>query len=546
MYVSSRIGGVFRSDDGGRVVSPGHRRARRRPTSSAIAVSPQSPDIGAGRRFDPGLLPDAPTAARPGRRSPDFEPRCRRSRSSRGTGRGVAGDRRGRIRISDDDGATWTDRVAGVGAPIYGARVVDRRRAGDGVRRRPQRAPAALRRRWLDLRAGGPRAARPTRSAGIATVARLRPRPHALGVAGRARRLPVDRRRRDLGPHVAGPHDGHAGPRRAGRRVPRHRGRAGSARHRAVRGRRSTACSTRTTAARRGTSRRPSSTSSSGLDVSPDYARRPHRRGRGLREGRVPLHRCRRALAPDRPRPLREARRREQVRHRSGGCTTSRSRPTTRHDHTMFSAGWTAFLKSTDRGATGRRSRSDPAGTPLLRQYVLGIAPDYANRHELYLGTRQGDVLPIGARRRTPAAGLGSARRARVPLVRASTRSDDGTIFAGTVNGVMRSDDRGATWTRDGPDGRVDSSRSRRIRAATARCWPARRTASSCRATAASPWQPVALPAPGKVEALAVSPDFPSGRHRAPQRRAARGCSGRPTTGARSRATGADLIGDGT
>ena len=122
-------------------------------------------------------------------------------------------------------------------------------------------------------------------------------------------------------------------------------------------------------------------------------------------------------------------------------------------DHTIFSAGWTAFLKSTDRGGTWRIIQVGPRPAQQeLRQYVLGIAPDYERRHELFLGTRQGDVFRSGRAGApdswTRVGSVGSRLRSF-----AFAPSDDGTIFAGTVNGVMRSDDRGATWTRTGPPG---------------------------------------------------------------------------------------------
>lgn len=208
-------------------------------------------------------------------------------------------------------------------------------------------------------------------------------------------------------------------------------------------------------------------------------------------------------------------------------------------DHTIFSAGWTAFLKTTDRGATwvpiqvGLR----PA-QPLLRQYVLGIAPGYGRRHELYLGTRQGEVF-----RSARAGDAGSWTKVGNAGSRVRSFAFDpagGTIFAGTVNGVVRSDDRAATWTRTGPAGEsiVAISPQYAHDGTVLAGIPDGLLVSRDRGRS---WQPVRLPAAGKVEALALSPAYGSD-HTVLVSLAGSGFF-RSTNGARSfAAVGSDLV----
>lgn len=121
------------------------------------------------------------------------------------------------------------------------------------------------------------------------------------------------------------------------------------------------------------------------------------------------------------------------------------------HDRTIFSAGWTVFLKSTNRGRSWQLIHVTDPPQQVLRQFVLGVAPDYDRRHELYLGTRQGDVFR-SARAGDPGswelAGNVGARVRSFAFDPAGT-----TIFVGTAAGVSRSDDRGATWTPTGLQG---------------------------------------------------------------------------------------------
>src|SRR5262249_19645438 len=62
-------------------------------------------------------------------------------------------------------------------------------------------------------------------------------------------------------------------------------------------------------------------------------------------------------------------------------------------DGTIFSATWTAFLKSTDRGRSWSTINVARVSTEnQLRQFVIGISPDYKTDHTIFLGTRQGDI----------------------------------------------------------------------------------------------------------------------------------------------------------
>ncbi|MBK5288782.1 MAG: hypothetical protein JJE46_09970, partial [Acidimicrobiia bacterium] len=179
-------------------------------------------------------------------------------------------------------------------------------------------------------------------------------------------------------------------------------------------------------------------------------------------------------------------------------------------DRAIFSAGWTAFLKSTDRGRTWLPIQVGPKPPqPLLRQFVLGVTPDYSRSHELFLATRQGDVFKSehsGDAESWSKVGNAGSRLRSFAFDPAS--GDGATIFAGTVNGVVRSDDRGETWTRTGPDGESmvaispDYASDGTVLAGTASgLFVSRDRAAS--------WQPVPT-VTGHVEALAVSPAYGS------------------------------------
>lgn len=181
-------------------------------------------------------------------------------------------------------------------------------------------------------------------------------------------------------------------------------------------------------------------------------------------------------------------------------------------DRTLFSAGWTAFLKSTDRGRSWSVIQvGPPPSQPLLRQYVLGVAPDYPTRHELYLGTRQGDIFRSEqAGDRDSWSKIGNAG-SRVRSFVFDPSGESGSMFAGTAAGVMRSNDRGATWGRIGPAGETNLAISPAYEADGTVLAGTDDGLYVSRDRGQS-WPRVALPAPGKVEALAVSPAFPTDR----------------------------------
>lgn len=124
-------------------------------------------------------------------------------------------------------------------------------------------------------------------------------------------------------------------------------------------------------------------------------------------------------------------------------------------DHQIFTATWTQFVKSTDGGRTWK---GVTVGTPPpdtdLRQFVIGVSPAYAKDRTIYLGTRQGQLYRStsggAARSWTTAARLGAWIRT---LGFSPAFATDRTMFAGTEHGVMVSTDAGTHWTRTGPDG---------------------------------------------------------------------------------------------
>jgi photosystem II stability/assembly factor-like uncharacterized protein len=68
-------------------------------------------------------------------------------------------------------------------------------------------------------------------------------------------------------------------------------------------------------------------------------------------------------------------------------------------DRTIFSASWTAFLRSTDSGDNWETIRVNPESPASeLQQFVLGVSPAYSSDHTLYLGTRVGDLYRSASR----------------------------------------------------------------------------------------------------------------------------------------------------
>jgi photosystem II stability/assembly factor-like uncharacterized protein len=124
-------------------------------------------------------------------------------------------------------------------------------------------------------------------------------------------------------------------------------------------------------------------------------------------------------------------------------------------DHTILTATWDKFVKSTDGGKTWTQvvvAPPPPGATVNLRQYVIGVSPRFTSDHTIYLGTQQGEIYRStkgGAPKSwTTAAKLSSRVRS---LVLTPTFAKDHTLFAGTVKGVFTSADGGETWTPTGP-----------------------------------------------------------------------------------------------
>ena len=500
MYVSSRVGGVFRSDDGGRAF---HQVVGNLASSdiSAIAVSPRSPDTVLAGGSIQGFFRTAD-----GGRSWTTVPGIARVPAVMfvpQTGRAVVGDGAGRIRISDDGGATWTLASPGAGASI-----------------------SAL--------AASTGAAPPTVFAGDTAGHLLRSTDGGSSFSPIASGLPTDQiSGLATSPDYDRDHTVWASLANHGVYRSTDRGQTWTRTSRGLstdiqahvvkvaefRGISAAAGAHGTELYQAGfdglfhsedggatwTESQTLVDFVTGLDVSPEYA---HDRtvaaatyvkgaylstDSGTRWSPIDHGLYEKPGAGNKYATIR----------RLHNITFS---PDYGNDHTLFSAGWTAFLRSTDAGASWQPILvTKPA--PLLRQYVLGVAPDYSKRHELYLGTRQGDVY-----RSEDAGAQGSwSRVGALPArVRSFAFDPSGpTIFAGTIDGVFRSGDRGATWKASGPtgeslvaispgyatDGTIFSGSGQDLFVSRDR---------------GESWQKVALPATGRVEAVAVSPAYPS------------------------------------
>lgn len=128
--------------------------------------------------------------------------------------------------------------------------------------------------------------------------------------------------------------------------------------------------------------------------------------------------------------------------------------PDYRSDHTIFTATWTKFVKSVDGGRTWKSVVvAPPPPETELRQFVIAASPAYGRDHTIFLGTRQGDLYRStrggDAGSWTTAAKLGGWIRS---LAISPAYESDRTMFAGTDLGVMQSTDGGQSWTRTGPD----------------------------------------------------------------------------------------------
>ena len=155
------------------------------------------------------------------------------------------------------------------------------------------------------------------------------------------------------------------------------------------------------------------------------------------------------------------------------------------NDHTIFTATWNKFAKSTDGGRTWTLTvvAPKPKREANLQQYVLAVSPSYTSDHTIFMGTRFGQIwrsTKAGVARSWSHPGdVGLGVRS---LVVSPDFAKDRTLFAGSTNGVFTSVDAGATWKATGPKG-SRCSRSLPTTRTTEPCSPARSTGSTSRAT---------------------------------------------------------------
>ncbi|MGI9601000.1 MAG: WD40/YVTN/BNR-like repeat-containing protein, partial [Acidimicrobiales bacterium] len=124
-------------------------------------------------------------------------------------------------------------------------------------------------------------------------------------------------------------------------------------------------------------------------------------------------------------------------------------------DGTLFSSSWTHLLKSSDRGATwSQHVVSDPPADTKLRQFIVALSPRFATDQTVFLGSLQGEVFISneGGEEGTFVA-LGSVGGPVRSLAVGPDYPDDPTLCAGTRNGTFVSIDGGRTWEASGPAG---------------------------------------------------------------------------------------------
>ncbi len=180
-------------------------------------------------------------------------------------------------------------------------------------------------------------------------------------------------------------------------------------------------------------------------------------------------------------------------------------------DHTIFTATWDRFVKSTDGGRTWHQilvAKVPPAEN--LRQFVIAVSPDYARDGTIFLGTVQGVMYKSTARGDAGTWRAVSNVHARVrSLVVSHNFATDHAMFVSTEKGVFKSTDAGATWKQTGPSGisllaiSPDFARDGTLFAGTEHGLFVTRDK-------AATWTQVAdgLPSNASVAALAVSPAF--------------------------------------
>ena len=128
--------------------------------------------------------------------------------------------------------------------------------------------------------------------------------------------------------------------------------------------------------------------------------------------------------------------------------------PAYAEDGTIFAATWPQVIKSEDRGETWEAIyvEEPTEGWSPLRQYVLAVSPAYAEDQTVFAGNRHGqvfrsegggeagtwtEVAPVDGRVRTFAISPGY--------------TDDQTLYVSSVGGVFKSTDAGDSWQATGP-----------------------------------------------------------------------------------------------
>jgi len=123
-------------------------------------------------------------------------------------------------------------------------------------------------------------------------------------------------------------------------------------------------------------------------------------------------------------------------------------------DRTIFSATWPQLIKSDDGGATWEEVQIEQPTEDWspLRQYVLAVSPAYGTDHTIFAGNRHGQIF-----RSEGAGDAGTWTETATVDGRVRTFAispafpDDGVVFVSSVGGVFKSADRGTTWQATGP-----------------------------------------------------------------------------------------------
>jgi photosystem II stability/assembly factor-like uncharacterized protein len=138
--------------------------------------------------------------------------------------------------------------------------------------------------------------------------------------------------------------------------------------------------------------------------------------------------------------------------------TNVRFSPNYRNDGTIFSAGGTDFLKSSDRGAswTAIPIAAVPPGTNR-ETLVIAVSPAYVTDRTVYLGSEQGEIYRSQA---GGAAGTWSLLSSVGGIVRSLVFSPgfptDPVLYVSTEHGIVKSVDAGFHWAPTGPSGTAE------------------------------------------------------------------------------------------